>query len=87
MCRGSLWGTGPGASTQILSDITEEFYEARWFAPGVLARSREVLLDGASVPFGADLLFEAPAFESLKLGVEVCEDLWMPNPLPVPGRH
>jgi NAD+ synthase (glutamine-hydrolysing) len=58
----------------------KEFYEARWFAPASAARSREVTLGGKQVPFGTDLLFEATDVEGLTLGVEICEDLWMPVP-------
>jgi NAD+ synthase (glutamine-hydrolysing) len=58
----------------------KEFYEARWFAPAAAARSREVMLAGNRVPFGTDLLFEASDVEGLTLGVEICEDLWMPVP-------
>jgi NAD+ synthase (glutamine-hydrolysing) len=58
----------------------KEFYERRWFAPAVNARSREVSLFGLSVPFGPDLLFRADDVETLTLGVEICEDLWVPIP-------
>jgi NAD+ synthase (glutamine-hydrolysing) len=58
----------------------KEFYEARWFALAAAARSREVTLAGKSVPFGIDLLFTATDVEGFTLGVEICEDLWMPIP-------
>ncbi len=58
----------------------KEFYEARWFAPAATARSREVVLGGETVPFGTDRLFAARDVEGLVLGVEVCEDLWVPVP-------
>src|SRR5262249_18443269 len=32
------------------------------------------------VPFGTDLLFEAADVPGLVLGVEICEDLWVPIP-------
>jgi NAD+ synthase (glutamine-hydrolysing) len=57
----------------------KEFYESRWFASAALARSREVSLPGrAAVPFGTDLLFRDRMVPELALGVEICEDLWMP---------
>ena len=31
-------------------------------------------------PFGTDLLFECDSIDGYVLGVEVCEDLWMPVP-------
>jgi NAD+ synthase (glutamine-hydrolysing) len=58
----------------------KEFYEARWFAPAAAARSREITVASHRVPFGTDLLFDAIDVEGLTLGVEICEDLWMPVP-------
>jgi NAD+ synthase (glutamine-hydrolysing) len=56
----------------------KEFYEARWFAPGVRIadRVKSVRLFGQDVPFGR-LMFTDGENE-LKLGIEVCEDLWVP---------
>lgn len=58
----------------------KEFYEGRWFAPAATARSREIQLLGETVPFGTDRLFIATDVEGLVLGVEICEDLWVPIP-------
>src|SRR5262245_30961731 len=58
----------------------KEFYEGRWFAAAATARSREVVLFGRAVPFGTDHLFAAADVEGLILGVEICEDLWVPIP-------
>ncbi len=58
----------------------KEFYEGRWFAAAATARSREVMLGSASVPFGTDRLFAASDVECLTIGVEICEDLWVPVP-------
>jgi NAD+ synthase (glutamine-hydrolysing) len=58
----------------------KEFYEGRWFAAAATARSREVVLGGATVPFGTDHLFAASDVEGLIVGVEICEDLWVPSP-------
>lgn len=58
----------------------KEFYEGRWFAPAATARSNQVVLNGQPVPFGTDLLFEAADIKGLTLGVEICEDLWVPIP-------
>jgi NAD+ synthase (glutamine-hydrolysing) len=58
----------------------KEFYEARWFAAAANVRSRKLALDGDVVPFGTDLLFDAADVEGLLLGVEICEDLWVPIP-------
>ncbi len=58
----------------------KEFYEARWFAAAATARSRQIVLNGETVPFGSDQLFDATDVEGLTLGVEICEDLWVPVP-------
>ncbi len=60
----------------------KEFYDARYFAPACNALSDTVTLAGQTVPFGTDLLFpcESPDFRGFVLGVEICEDLWMPIP-------
>ncbi|MCS6884242.1 MAG: NAD(+) synthase [Acidobacteriota bacterium] len=62
----------------------KEFYEPRWFAPARRAISKEVLLFGERVPFGNDLLFRDLNNRQLIVGVEICEDLWMPIP---PSSH
>jgi NAD+ synthase (glutamine-hydrolysing) len=58
----------------------KEFYEQRWFAPAAAACSPKVVLSAGTVPFGTDFLFEAADVEGLVLGVEICEDLWVPIP-------
>src|SRR5438477_7835249 len=58
----------------------KEFYEGRWFAAAATARSRQVVLNGAAVPFGTAQLFHAQDVEGLVMGIEICEDLWVPIP-------
>jgi NAD+ synthase (glutamine-hydrolysing) len=58
----------------------KEFYERRWFAPAATARSRQILLADGPVPFGTDRLFAADNMEGVVVGVEICEDLWVPIP-------
>lgn len=58
----------------------KEFYEDRWFSPAANARTRKIDLFGTSVPFGTDLLFEASDVPGLTVGVEICEDVWVPVP-------
>lgn len=55
----------------------KEFYESRWFSPAKGAERQEVAFGSERCPFGIDLLFEA---ESLIVGIEICEDLWVPTP-------
>jgi NAD+ synthase (glutamine-hydrolysing) len=57
-----------------------EFYEKRYFAAARDMPAREVTVLGRDVPFGNDLVFEAPALDGLAFHVEVCEDLWAPLP-------
>jgi NAD+ synthase (glutamine-hydrolysing) len=58
----------------------KEFYERRWFSPAGLNHSDSIRLGAAAVPFGTDLLFEATDAEGAIIGVEICEDLWVPLP-------
>src|SRR6516162_6122949 len=58
----------------------KEFYEGRWFAAAATARSGEIALGGSRVPFGTNFLFDATDVEGLVVGVEICEDLWVPVP-------
>ena len=62
----------------------KEFYEARWFASGMKISNevRSVKLFGEEIPFG-HLIFKDEA-SGINLGVEICEDLWMPIS---PGAH
>ncbi len=62
-----------------------EFYEGRQFASSREAIQNTVLLDGETVPFGVDLLFQTthpaePHGPRLQFAVEICEDLWAPIP-------
>jgi NAD+ synthase (glutamine-hydrolysing) len=58
----------------------KEFYEGRWFAAAATARSRQITLNEETVPFGTDQLFAAGDVDGLVVGVEICEDLWVPIP-------
>ena len=61
-----------------------EFYEKRWFASAVTRLSDTVRLCGGEVMFGEDILFK-DLNTPLVVGVEICEDLWMP--IPPSSRH
>jgi len=57
-----------------------EFYEARWFQPGIdgVPLPPEIDLKGyGQVPFGTDLLFQCG---TARVAIEICEDLWVPIP-------
>lgn len=53
-----------------------EFYERRWFAPARDVNAT-VMLAGHEVNVRADQLF---CVGDVKVGVEICEDLWVPMP-------
>ena len=57
-----------------------EFYEARHFVSGAELATEVVLPDGNCVPADRDLLFVCEQMPKLRIGVELCEDLWTPNP-------
>lgn len=54
-----------------------EFYEKRWFGSGMDLHVDRIELLGQDVPVGTDLLFD---MGELKVGVELCEDVWTPIP-------
>ncbi|MBA1158806.1 NAD(+) synthase [Microvirga mediterraneensis] len=57
-----------------------EFYERRHFAPGAGIRGRMIAVAGLQVPFGIDLLFRSAGSCAFTFHVEVCEDMWVPQP-------
>ena len=57
-----------------------EFYEARHFVSGAELATEVVLPDGSCVPADRDLLFVCEQMPKLRIGVELCADLWTPNP-------
>jgi NAD+ synthase (glutamine-hydrolysing) len=59
---------------------TGEFYERRWFASEQERCHESILWHGQLVPFGADLLFPVENLPGAVLGIEICEDLWAPQP-------
>ena len=56
-----------------------EFYEKRYFAPAPQGNGVVELL-GKTVPFGTNLLFTCQNMPEFCFGVEICEDLWVPQP-------
>jgi NAD+ synthase (glutamine-hydrolysing) len=57
-----------------------EFYEARHFASGTELCTEVTLPDGSEIPVERDLIFSCENFPKLQIAVELCEDLWTPNP-------
>ena len=58
----------------------KEYYDARYFCPADNANFSAASCAGQSVPFGTNLLFDCRTMSGFTLGVEICEDLWMPVP-------
>jgi len=56
----------------------KEFYESRWFVPGEDACSDTAHIGDAAVPFGANILFSLRGMPSAAIGIELCEDMWVP---------
>ncbi|MEI8078822.1 MAG: nitrilase-related carbon-nitrogen hydrolase, partial [bacterium] len=75
LCAGRLLGV----AVKSFPPNYGEFYEARWFTPGHQAPA-EITLAGTIVPCGPDLLFAAAGRPEFAFGVEICEDLWAPEP-------
>ncbi len=73
VCKGQVLGIVP---KQFIPNY-KEFYESRWFSSADGTEPPTVDFGGVSVPFGVDLLFQAGP---VVVGVEICEDLWMPIP-------
>ena len=74
ICRGKLLGLATKSSIPNYS----EFYEARHFTSG--PEYVEVSFCGQTVPLGSDLIFKCESMPELVIGVEICEDLWIPCP-------
>ncbi len=55
-----------------------EFYEKRWFPSGADLRNVAFEIHGRRIPTGTDLVFKAD--DSFTFAVEICEDLWSPEP-------
>ena len=75
--RGRIIGLVPKSSIPAYG----EFYEGRHFAPGSRKPVAYRMCGPAgeeSVPFGTNLLFGIDAIEGLKVGCEICEDIWVP---------
>ena len=72
--RGEVLGVVP----KIYLPTYREFYEGRHFASGAGIRGEMIEVAETMAPFGTDLLFAAADVAGLVIGVEVCEDMWIP---------
>jgi len=55
-----------------------EFYELRHFTAGPAYKT--ITLGGREVPLGYNIIFACKSLPEFKLGIEICEDLWVPVP-------
>lgn len=80
--RGSVLGIVPKTHLPNYN----EFYESRHFRGASGSEPKEINYAGQrSVPFGTDILFKARyGGHEAVVGIEICEDLWMPIP---PSSH
>ena len=62
-----------------------EFYERRHFTAGEGVRGETMTLAGQEAPFGVDLLFVATGPAGFTFHIEICEDLWVPQPPSIAG--
>lgn len=81
LCGGAVLGLVPKQNLPNYS----EFYEQRHFVSGRGMQPRCVTLRGSrsivvDVPLSPELLFCCETIPELTLGVEICEDLWVPAP-------
>jgi NAD+ synthase (glutamine-hydrolysing) len=74
--RGRLLGIVP----KLFLPNYREFYERRHFTSGEGMRGATMALAGQEAPFGIDLLFAAGDPNPFTFHVEICEDLWVPQP-------
>jgi NAD+ synthase (glutamine-hydrolysing) len=59
---------------------TNEFYEQRWFTPSTFLQDQTVSIGSEEIPIGTNLLFSCREYPFLRLGIEICEDLWAVHP-------
>ena len=56
----------------------QEFYEARRFEQAP-KENTSVFFNGQTIPFGTKYIFASSTNHEFKFGVEICEDLWLPD--------
>ncbi|HVC52538.1 MAG TPA: NAD(+) synthase [Stellaceae bacterium] len=74
--RGQLLGIVP----KMYLPNYREFYERRHFTAGEAVRGETIAVAGRTAPFGVDLVFAAGGPAGFTFHVEICEDVWVPQP-------
>jgi NAD+ synthase (glutamine-hydrolysing) len=72
--KGKILGITPKAFLPNYS----EFYERRHFTPAPKENGL-IEIRGKSYPFGGKLIYVDENYLKLKIGVEICEDVWVPD--------
>ena len=76
ICKGKLLGLVPKRHIPNYN----EFYEARYFTPGMQIPEKVTLADGVDVWMGTNLIFTCTELPELTVAAEICEDIWTPQP-------
>jgi NAD+ synthase (glutamine-hydrolysing) len=79
--RGCVLGVVP----KIFLPNYREFYERRHFTSGEAVRGATMTVAGEETRFGIDLLFAATGPVDFTFHIEICEDLWVPQPPSIAG--
>jgi NAD+ synthase (glutamine-hydrolysing) len=58
----------------------KEFYEKRWFISGFETPEPTISINNVEVPYGSNILFTDKNNKKVTIGIEICEDVWMPIP-------
>ncbi|MBE6721093.1 MAG: NAD(+) synthase [Ruminococcaceae bacterium] len=74
-CGGRLLGL---TAKRFLPNYSE-FYERRWFTPAPEI-PLTVTFSGQQTLLGSGIIYSCAELPELKIGVEICEDLWVPAP-------
>ena len=69
-----------GAVPKVYLPNYREFYERRHFMSGEGVAGQILTIAGHDAPFGTDLLFAVCGEAAFTFHVEICEDLWVPQP-------
>lgn len=57
-----------------------EFYDGRYFSSGRMEKPWQVTLAGQDAILFPTMLFPCSTMNGLTVGIEICEDLWVPEP-------
>lgn len=68
-----------GLVTKTFLPNYSEFYEMRTFQAGP-EKAEMIQYEGAEIPFGPQILFQADGMKELIVAAEICEDVWSPIP-------